>query len=270
MVRLDRSHLLRAIALASIAVAVSHGASAQSTNPIKLMKGIVTDARSGKPIDGGKLTVYAAGRQEPVAQSRINPATGAFQVVLGPSADYRFVVESPRFLRGETSVRTPGGNAYEEVVQNLTVEPIPVGRTLYSGRAFDAGASLVKPSPELSAAIAFLTDVQAATITVTVVPDAGAAAKGATTAAKGKKGKKGATATRAGEPTTATPPAADNAAALAQARAQALKALFQKEGVSLTRITWVVPQSAAEARSMTLGHDNTRIQITGIDIEEVE
>src|SRR5688500_18154352 len=92
--------LVRIAVMASLVISVSTLASAQSTNPVKLIKGTVLDSRSGKPIDGGKVFVHVGANLEPVAQSRINPKTGAFQVVLGPSADYRFIIRSPRFLQG--------------------------------------------------------------------------------------------------------------------------------------------------------------------------
>ncbi|MBC8145791.1 MAG: hypothetical protein H7X80_09395, partial [bacterium] len=146
-------------------------ATSQTTNPVKLMKGVVFDAHSGKPIDGGRVFVHIGANPEPVALSRINPKTGAFQVVLGPSADYRFIIRSPRFLQGEKTVRTPSGSNYEEVtIPQFTVEPIPVGKALFMGRAFDVNSSALKVSTDLTKAMGFLKQSEAALITITVIP----------------------------------------------------------------------------------------------------
>jgi hypothetical protein len=258
MVRLlnTRSSHLRLAAVGILVVACSLSASAQKSNSIKLMRGIITDVKSGKPIDGGRLFVYSGTSTEPVALSRINPGTGAYQVVLGPAMEYRFVITSPRFLAAEHIVRTPDRSGYEELTHNLTVKPIPVGQTLFSGRAFDGKSSVVRSSSELTKAIEFMKTSQAATLTITVAGDGASA--GASKAAKGKakKGKKGAAPVTTTETTT---PA--STATLSQARVQALKSLLQKEGISLTRMTW---------KSVDKAKDNLVITITGVDVEEVE
>jgi hypothetical protein len=274
MVRLTppSAPLLRLVAAGALVVLLSSAASAQKTNPIKVLKGVVTDATSGKPIDGGRLYVYSRTATDPVAQSRINPSTGAFQVVLGPATEYRFVVISPRFLAGETVVRTPDGNNYQEVPQNLSVQPIPVGKTLYRGRAFDANAADLKTSTELDKAIRFMKESQAATLTVTILPEGSTkAAKAAPKSKKGKKGKASAENSQSGTSTVTTASVTSGPApSLSQSRLQAIKSLMQREGISLTRMTWKTPATAAEAGGLAKGKDNLVIVITGVDVEEVE
>lgn len=238
------------------------------SNPVKLIKGVVSEVRSGTPVDGGRVFVYHGSKPEPVAQSRINPSTGAFQVVLGPSSEYRFVLRSNRFLPTETTVRTPDGANYEEVVRNLTMEPIPVGRTLYSGRLFDAGSDVVRSSPELASALAFLKQSQAATLTITVTGDPAGKAKAPAKAAKApkkkKKSKKGAAAEETPSAST-TATTASPAATLVRSRVNALRAFMQKEGISLTRIEW-----DDKAQPASNSKENVVITIRGIDVEEVE
>lgn len=268
---ISRTVVRRMLTLGAICVTCTLAATAQPSNSIKLMKGIVSDTRTGKPVDGGKIFVYQGASAEPIAQSRINPSTGAFQVVLGPSTDYRFVLRSLRYLPSEARVRTPAGTTYEEVVHNLSMEPIPVGRTLFSGRLFDANATKLKSSAELASAIAFLKESPAATVQITVLPDAAAAKAAAKAPAKGKKkGKKGATAAAA-EPTAAATGSGDNAlATLAQSRMQAVKSLMQKEGISLTRIKWEVPTTSGELKAFAGRKENVVITVNGVDVDEVE
>ena len=254
------ARLSRLVAAGALLLAMSGGVQSQPTNPVKLLKGVVTDARSGKPVDGGRIFVYEGSGSEPVAQSRINPSTGAFQVVLNPSGVYRFVVRSPRFLPGESTVRTPAGNSYEEVVQNLTLQPIPVGESIYAGRAFDNGAVAVTPSNDLARAIAFLKESQSATVRIAVAPDAPAAKA---ESKKSKKGKKVAV--------EAAPESSDaSLGAQAQARIQAMRGYLQREGISLTRVTFEAVTSAADARAYASRKQNMTITIAGIDVEEIE
>jgi hypothetical protein len=274
-----RSLLSRLLAMGALCAASTLSAVAQPpnpSNPIKLTKGVVSDSRTGKPVEGGRIFVYQGSSSEPVAQSKINPSTGAFQVVLAPSTEYRFVLRSDRYLPSETMVKTPGGNNYEEVVRNLTMEAIPVGKTLFSGRLFDAGAAVLRSSDELAKAIAFMKQSQAAMLKITVIPDVAGrgAAKATKPPAKPKKGKKGAAAqpqTGAASATlTTSTTAEDPLTTLAWARVQALKALMQKEGISLTRITWEALTTPSQLKSVAGRKENVVIAINGIDVEEVE
>jgi len=262
-------------------MALTVAATAQPDRPsqaIKLTKGIIKDVRTGKPVDGGRVMVYLGSGSEPVALSKINPSTGAYQVVLGPSKEYRFVLRSDRFLPTETTVRTPDGAGYEEYVKDLTMEPIPVGSTLFSGRLFDAGGAELRTNGELAKALAFMKQSQAATLKITVIPDLASKSSKAKAkpAAKAKKGKKkgNATTTSVEEPPATSSPTGtgsqDPLAALAQARVQALRALMQREGISLTRITWVALATPSELRLYAGRKENVVIAINGIDVEEVE
>lgn len=252
--------------IAAGVVIIASSAQAQPTNPVKLVKGVVLDAHSGKPIDGGKVFVHVGANPEPVALSRINPRTGAFQVVLAPAADYRFIIRSPRFMQGEKTVRTPAGNNYEEIViPSFSVEPIPIGKPLFTGRAFDANSSQLKVQGDLAKALAFLKESEAAMVTISVIPD-GPQAKPAPKP-KVKKGRKGSAVVAEVAPATSVD---DQLKALTQARMQSVKALMLKEGISLTRIKWDVPETSAQLRAVANRKDNLTIVITGVDVEEEE
>src|SRR5437762_12692152 len=97
---------------------------AQETNPVKLVKGVIRNSKTGSPVDGGRIFAFSGGSKEPAAWSKINPKTGEYQFVLGPSTEYNLSIKSSRYLNGDVKVKTPSGSNYEEVVQNLTIEPI--------------------------------------------------------------------------------------------------------------------------------------------------
>lgn len=273
------SPLPRLLAAGALLVASSSLALAQPpnpTNPVKLMKGVVNDSKTGRPIDGGKVYVYQGSGTKPFSQSRINPSTGAFQVVLGPSSDYRLVIRSPKFIPAEKTVRTPDGNNYQEVVMPaMTVDPIPVGTALFDGRAFDPNSAELKPSGELTKALEFLKASTSAMVTIAVIPDGPSSKPSAKAkpAAKPKKRKKGSAATPVADPAPAPAPSGsveEQLRTLAQSRAAAVKALFLKEGIALTRIKWQVPSTSAELAAVAGRRQNLVITITGIDTFEEE
>ena len=134
-IRTRMGTLLIALALLP-AVASAQGGKAQ-----KLVKGVVTDAKTGKPIDGGNFLVFEGSGTEPAVRSRINSGSGAYQVVLNSGTSYRFRVVNPRYYSVELPYSTAQSTSYEEIVKNMALEPIPLGKVLFTGRMFEPGSS---------------------------------------------------------------------------------------------------------------------------------
>ncbi len=213
-------------------------ASAQG-KALKLFKGTVTNAKTGTPIDGGRLLVFERSSSEPTIRSRVNPGTGAYQVVLDPGKEYRIRVISPRYYTVDIPVTTAPGATYEETVKNLALEPIPVGLMLFTGRLFEPGSSKLVESPALRSVVETLKKEGGIVVTITVVPDMLAAAAKKAAPAPKKKAKKGAAAT---EPPPVVPTAgmttADQLKKLGEERAAVVKNLLKQQGISTTRLVW--------------------------------
>jgi hypothetical protein len=249
-------------AMVALAAAGAGGSAVAQTNAVKLVKGTITDAKTGKPIDGGKVNVYAGSAAETEAYSKINPRTGFYQLILKPNTEYRFEVVSPRFYTTNITVRTSAGAAYEESVKDLKVEPIPMGTVVYTGRLFEPGSSTLSDAAALRTVADMMKKQPAVAVTVTVVPEL-AAKKAAPAAKKSKKGKKGGAAAAEAVPVVAVDPTAT----LGDARMTALKNYFKSQGISTTRLAWDVRPVISAPAGRGKGPDNVVVKITSIQDE---
>ncbi len=214
-------------------------AHAQLKAPVKLIRGRLINARTGAPVDGGRLWVFQGTLTEAVTNSRINPADGSFQVLLDASTEYRFNVVAPSYFRYDIPfVTPPESDEYEEVDTTFKVPPIPIGEDLFSGRLFDVGSTQLAGTDRLAKTVDMLKRHPNVTVKVTLTPDVMGKPKvqpKATKKPKKSKKKKGAT----DEPPP--PPPAEptvDFGAMGLERQTALKNYFKSVGISVTRLTW--------------------------------
>src|ERR1041384_8753257 len=238
MTAVNRKHSRLRSGLLIVALAALPTLASAQGKALKLFKGTVTNAKTGAPVDGGRLLVFEGSANEPAIRSRVNPGTGAYQVVLDPGKEYRIRVISPRYYTVDIPVTTPPGSNYEETLKNLALEPIPVGLILFTGRLFEPGSSKLVESPALRSVVETLKKEVGIVVTITVVPDMLAASAKKAPAPK-KKGKKGAAATT--EPAPEVPAGlttADQLKKLGEERAAVVKNLLKQQGISTTRLVW--------------------------------
>jgi hypothetical protein len=245
-------------------------ASAQGGKAQKLVKGVITDAKTGKPVDGGRFLVFEGSGAEPSVRSRVNPGTGAYQVVLNSGTNYRFRVFNPRYYSIDIPFTTATTTTYEEIVKNLSLEPIPVGKVLFTGRMFDPGSSKLIDSPALRAVVDAMKKDVGIVVTITVLPDM--LASSAKRAVPPKKGKKGAATDATPVSTTSTTPA-EQLKKLGEERAAVVKNLLRQQGISTTRLVWDIRPGvelpAAPPRGKFAGYpDNVIIKITALQEPE--
>ena len=167
--------------------------------PTKLYMGLVT-ADDGSTVDGGKIYVFEDPYPNVVTSSKINSGDG-YKIYLDPEKIYIFRIEAPGFYTQEFIISTPTGPEYIEVTEHFEIHPIPIDTTLY------AGAPFVGDTPEfegeaLQGMIEFLKENPTVEVTIAVG-------------------------------------LVENAVdAVSKARVAAIKDLFTKNELSLTRITW--------------------------------
>ncbi len=248
-------------------------AAAQVSNPVKLLKGAVIDAKSGKPANGGKVYAFEGNSTTPSTNSRINPGTGSYQMILNPSTQYRIRVEALSCYYTDFTVTTPAGNNYEEVIKELRVEPIPIGSTVLSGRLFEPGSTTLNQTEDLRKFLDFMKTQRYVTVTLELTPDivvAPPVAKKAAKPAPKKKGKKGA-AEPVAEPVVDTPQGpstAERLTALAADRKNAINALLKQEKISLTRVQWSMRDGVVLAPGQKPLPDNVVLKVRGIEVED--
>jgi hypothetical protein len=241
--------LIPAIIIMAVAAVT---ASAQTTNPVKLVKGIVSDATTGKPVDGGMIFAFEGGATEAAVRSRINPKTGAYQMILSPATRYRLRIEAASYYSTEIPFTAPSGNEYQESEKNFSVKAIPMGTSIFSGQVFSVGSNQVKATPEFRKAVEFIKTQPYVTVNVMVANDPPAGASAA------KRKGKGSTAPTAAKSTAPGP----------AGRADAVRNYLTGLGINVERVTistvpTITPTIARKKGVSSL--DNVAIVVTGVD-----
>lgn len=272
-------HLLAAI-VALLAMAGMQPALAQVKNPIKLIRGLVLDAKTKKPVGTGKIWAYEAegkGSTRWVNNSKVNSNTGEYQMILDPQTMYRFRLKTPGYFITDIYYCTPDDLNYQEVDTNIYLEPIPVGAQLFAGRLFDPGSAVLKPTPKLYEIEKMLKINGAVVVGITITPDVKSAppppppapAKKAKKPAK--KGKKGAAVAEAPPP----PPAPvqpeltdEQKKELGRQRITAIKEYMKAAGVSVTRLEWTLADPVTLSWNATALPENVAIVIKSINPDE--
>jgi hypothetical protein len=267
------NQLTLGVRIAAIVLLLSgtHSAFAQETNPVKLLRGTISNSQTGKPIDdGGKVYAFtSASATEPATSSKINPKTGAYQLILSPSTQYRLVVKSPSFETGEFPYTSPAGSNYEESQKDMAVKPIAVGSVIYAGRLFEPNSAAYINDPYFQKVLDMLRTKQSVMVSIDVVPDGIFDAPKA--APKPKKPKKGAPVEPAvASPTTGGPQ--QELAELGTARVQAIKDLLKQQKISITRVK-INLRPARQITRPAKGklpklENNVELKITGVSAQE--
>jgi hypothetical protein len=168
-------------------------------NPTKLYMGLVT-APDGTPVTTGKVLIFEDPYPNVVTSSKINEGLG-YSVQLDPEKLYIFRVEAPGYFSQEYFFSTPSGMEYAEITENLTIEPIRIDSILFAGVPFVPDSEKFAGAP-FDDLIEFLDENPTVEVTIAVGL------------------------------------VEDNVDPVTRSRVSAIKRLFEKNGLSLTRITW--------------------------------
>jgi hypothetical protein len=217
---------------------------AQVKNPIKLVRGTVYDAKTRQPItDGGKMWAFEERETKSVNNSKVNPGTGVFQMILDPLMGYRFRVKTPGHYITDFYVCTPDGLNYQEIDTSFYIEPIPIGATLFDGRLFEPNSAELRPNAAFRELVTMLKTNGSVVVGIAVTPDTKAAPPPPPpppTKPVKKKGKK------SKEPVAAPPPpppvvpemTQEERVELGKKRIAAIKEFMKTQQISLTRLEW--------------------------------
>lgn len=265
--------------VALLAIAVTEPAFTQVKNPIKLIRGLVLDTKTNKPVGAGKVWAFeteGTNISRSVNNSKINGNTGEYQMILDPQTMYRFRLKTPGYFITDIYYCTPDDLNYQEVDTNIYLEQIPVGAQLFSGRLFEPGSAVLQPTPKLYEIEKMLKINGAVVVGITVIPDVKSAPPPpppapVKKAKPAKKGKKGAVTTEAPPP----PPAPvqpemteDQKKELARQRLTAIKEYMKAAGISVTRLEWTLADPVTLSWNATSLPDNISIVIKAINPDE--
>jgi outer membrane protein OmpA-like peptidoglycan-associated protein len=95
-------------------------------NALTILKGVVTDAKTGQPVEAS-VTVIDNDKNQVVSTFKSNSASGRYLVSLPSGRNYGIVVENPDYLFKSVNVNIPKSEGYQEIVKDIALDKIEVG-----------------------------------------------------------------------------------------------------------------------------------------------
>ena len=96
---------------------------------VTYMKGIVTDAKTSKPLAANfKVTDLASGRT--VAEAQADPVNGSFIISLPGKHNYALIVTMDGYLFHSENVELTHGTPEQPYLINVALEPVEIGRSI--------------------------------------------------------------------------------------------------------------------------------------------
>jgi outer membrane protein OmpA-like peptidoglycan-associated protein len=121
------------------------------TIQLSIVKGIVTDAYSGKPIEASiELVDNATGKVVKTVNSY--PGTGAYTVTLPPGKDYALTAGAPDYFFYSENLVIADTSTHEVIRKDIQLQPMGIGAKIVLNNVFfDSGKATLKPEsyPEL-------------------------------------------------------------------------------------------------------------------------
>jgi len=126
--------------------------------PVVIVSGIVTDASTQKPM-AARIRYERLSDGAELGTAMSDPATGAYKIVLTGGEEYGFRADAEDYYAVSRSLSTKDLTTYKEIRQDLTLEPVVIGRGIrINNLFFDVGKSELRPEsrPDLDRLVAFL------------------------------------------------------------------------------------------------------------------
>lgn len=144
---------------------VSEAVSLKST-AITLLKGIVTDEKTGQPIEAIiTLTDNSTGKE--IANFKSNSKTGKYLVSLPSGKNYGIALKNDNFLFHSENFEIPLSSAYQEITKDVPLKSIAVGSKIILKNVFydfDKATLRNESQTELNLLVKLLNDIPKMTI----------------------------------------------------------------------------------------------------------
>ncbi len=116
---------------------------------VTLLKGVITDASSGQPIEA-TLSVVNIKTGAKISEVNSNSATGAYLLILPAGKNYAITVTSPGFLFHSENFDIPDSSEYTEVVIPVSLKKASIGtRIVMRNIFFDFDKATIRPESNL-------------------------------------------------------------------------------------------------------------------------
>lgn len=102
---------------------------------LTLLKGVVSDSMSGKPIEA-QIAISDNTKNERVSEIASNAASGNYLVSLPAGKNYNITVNAKGYLFYSTNVSIPDTAAFQEIIRNIKLNKIEVGNRVVLNNIF--------------------------------------------------------------------------------------------------------------------------------------
>ena len=130
-------------------------------NPITMLKGVITDALTGKPVEA-KIFITDNTKNQIVSEMHSNASTGKYLVILPSGKNYGIAVQNPDYLFHSENFDIPSSTDYQEVEKNVQLKKMAIGtKIVLRNIFFDFDKATLRPesTAELERLIKLLTDL---------------------------------------------------------------------------------------------------------------
>jgi outer membrane protein OmpA-like peptidoglycan-associated protein len=218
----------RVITMVPIAIRPASGVAAATTK-VTILKGIITDAVSKRPLSAS-IEVIDTEKNQVVSVYQSNAVTGRYLVSLPSGANYGIVVQQPGYLLYSLHIELSAAAPYAEVAEDIALNRPIVGTTVELHNVFFVPAQ-AELRPQSTAELAYLKKLltEHPTLRLELSGEMNAAADGTASSD------------------------------LAQQRAQAVLAYLTKQGISPSRLSIASPPDTAQPVASTAATPNQQI-----------
>ena len=131
------------------------------SNPITILKGTITDALTGKPLQAD-LVVVDNDKNETIAEMKSNSSTGKYLIILPSGKNYGLAVEKQDYMFHSENFDIPASTDYQEIIKDVELKKIAIGtKIVLKNVFFDFDKATLRPesTAELARLIALLTEI---------------------------------------------------------------------------------------------------------------
>jgi outer membrane protein OmpA-like peptidoglycan-associated protein len=114
-------------------------------NALTILKGVVTDAKTGEPLEGS-ITVIDNDKNQVVSKLNSNSASGRYLVSLPSGRNYGITVEREGYLFKSLNVNIPKSEGFQEIIQDVALDKIEIGVGIVLNNIFyDVDKATLRP-----------------------------------------------------------------------------------------------------------------------------
>jgi len=97
-----------------------------ASNPLTILKGTITDAKTKKPLEAS-IELVDNSKNQVIATFKSNSVTGKYTVMLPSGKNYGIVVKATDYLFHSENVDIPLSTGYQEIIKDIELQSISVG-----------------------------------------------------------------------------------------------------------------------------------------------